>query len=243
MNSRLWISTIITLAAFAATVLAQDGSAFIAAVTGGEVSRVKEMLARNSKLVRAVDKDGASAILKAIYYGRKEVLDVLLATGVELDVFEASALGRTDRVMSLIAKEPSLVNALAPDGFYPLGLAVFFKHPDTAEALVKAGADVNASARNKLKVAPLHAAAAAQQLGLARLLIERGADVNARQQEDFTPLHEVAITGQIEFASLLLDRGADINVRSAKGKTALTYALEAGKEEMVKLLQSRGGMK
>src|SRR5438034_9163167 len=77
------------------------------------------------------------------------------------------------------------------------------------------GAKVGTAARNKMKVTALHAAAAAQQLDIARMLVAHGADVNARQEEDFTPLHEAAATGQLKFAKLLLDHGADVNLRTA----------------------------
>jgi uncharacterized protein len=212
---------------------------FIAAVKGGAVARVKELLAKDPALVRATDSDGASALLKAVYYRKKDVVDILLATGVEADIFEAAALGKTDRVRALTNKDPSLANAFAPDGFFPVGLAAFFSHRDTVEFLLGAGANVNQAARNKMNVAAIHAASAAGRPDIVRLLIEHGADVNARQQDGFTPLHEAALTGQIELVKLLLDNGAVVNLESDSGKTALTFAIEAGKTEIAELLRKR----
>jgi ankyrin repeat protein len=245
MNSKLLL---ITLALFliplaAQVVLAQDASEFIAAVTGGDIAKVKQMIAANPKLARAADKDGASAILKAVYYRKKEVVDFLLSIGPDLDIFEASALGKTARVEELLTKDKSLANRFAPDGFHPLGLAAFFSHRDTVEVLLNAGARVNVPAQNKLGVTALHSAAAAGRIDIARLLIDRGADVNASHQGQFTALHAAATTGQLELATLLLDRGAEINARSAMGKTALAYAVEAGQSEVAKLLESRGAVK
>jgi len=213
---------------------------FVTFVTQGNAEKVKESLKTDPSLARATDKDGVTVLLKAVYYNRKDVVDILLAARDDLDIFEASATGRTSRVEELVKKDHSLANAFAVDGFYPLGLAVFFKHPETVRALLDAGADVNAQARNAMKVRPIHAAAAAAQLEVTRALIERGADVNARQQEGYTPLHEAAGSGKIEFARLFLDHGADINARTDSGKTALTIAIEARQEAMVKLLRERG---
>ena len=213
---------------------------FVTLVTQGNAEKVKEILKTDPSLARAIDKDGVSVLLKAVYYNRKDVAEILLAARSDLDIFEASATGRTGRVEELIKKDHSLVNAFAVDGFFPLGLAAFFKHPDTVKVLLDAGADVNAQARNTMKVRPIHAAAAAAQIEVIRALIERGADVNARQQDGYTPLHEAAGSGKIDLARLLLDHGADINARADSGKTALAIAIEARQEAMVKLLRERG---
>jgi len=213
---------------------------FLGAVTSGDAARVTEMLKMDAALAGATDKNGTSAVLLAIYYRQPEVADVLLEAGIELNIFEASATGRIDRVGALIAQDARLVNAIAADGFYPLGLAIFFGHQETARLLIESGADVNMAARNAMKVRPLHAAAAARQLELSKLLIERGAEVNAPQQSGFTPLHEAAATGQMELARLLVAHGANLNDRSDAGKTALTLAIENQQAEMAKFLESAG---
>jgi len=213
---------------------------FLSLVTQGDAAKVKELLKQDPSLARVTDKDGISAILKAVYYNKKDVAEALVAARNDLDIFEASAVGKTQRVADLIKKDPSLVNAFAVDGFYPLGLAVFFRHPETVKILLDAGADVNAQARNKMKVRPIHAAAAAAQIEVTRSLIERGADVNERQEAGFTPLHEAAGSGKIEFARLFLDHGGDVNAKTDDGKTPLTLAMEAGQEKMVKFLRERG---
>ena len=129
----------------------------------------------------------------------------------------------------------------APDGFMPLGLAVFFGHPETVDVLLKAGANVNATTRETMKVTPLASAAAARQFGIARVLIANGANVNAQAENDFTPLHEVAARGDLEFATLLLDHGANINSKTKDGKTPLSFAQEHKQAAMVEFLRNRGG--
>jgi ankyrin repeat protein len=213
---------------------------FMGLVTQGNAEEVKELLKQDPSLSRLTDTDGVSALLKAVYYNRQAVADLLRADRNDLDIFEASATGQTQRVKELIENDHSLVNEFAVDGFYPLGLAVFFRHPDTVKVLLDSGADVNTQARNAMKVRPIHAASAAGQIEVVRLLIERGADVNARQQSGFTPLHEAALTGKLEFARLFLDHGADINAKNDDGKTSLSIATEAGREAMVRFLLERG---
>jgi uncharacterized protein len=215
---------------------------FFTAVTDGNTSKVKTLLKKDSSLASAVDEKGVSALLKSIYHNKAEVADLLLATGIQLNIFEASASGRTARLQELLKQDKSLLNAYSSDGFYPLGLAVFFGHIEAAETLLQAGADVNQVAKNAMKVAPLHAAAASKQLELARRLLELGANANARQQGGLTPLHEVAANGQLEFARLLLAHGAEVNAGTDDGKTPLSFALVVGQEAMAKWLRDHGGI-
>ena len=230
--------------AFTTTALAQQENPmvqeFMNAATKGDTSKIREMLRSNPTLIKSKDEKGVSVILKATYYGKKGVVLALLEANPELDIFEASATGHTKRVAELVAYDKSLANVFASDGFMPLGLAVFFGHPETVDVLLKAGADVNAPTREAMKITPLASAAAARQIGIARTLIAKGANVNAKAQNDFRPLHEAAARGNLEFTKLLLENGADINARTTEGKTALDLAIEHKQIEMVEFLKTRG---
>jgi uncharacterized protein len=153
-----------------------------------------------------------SELLQAIYRGDQARANELLAAKPELDVFEASAVGRAERLGELLDEDPSLANAWADDGFQPLGLASFFGHFEAARLLVERGAEVNSASRNDMKVMPLHSAAATgdreARYELAKLLLEHGADPNARQQDKFTPLMEADQLGDDRLRELLVEHGA-----------------------------------
>ncbi len=217
---------------------------FLKGVVEGDITKVKEMLEADATLAQARDEKGISAILKAVYYRRKEVVAALLASRIELNIFEASATGQTERVRELVKQDASLANAFSSDGFTPLGLAVFFGHRQTVETLLTAGAEVNTASREAMKVTPLHSAAAAGEVAIARLLIAHGANVNAGQAESgFTPLHEAAANGDLEFATLLLEHGAKINARMKDGKTPLAFALSRNQNEMAAFLRGRAAVR
>ena len=180
-----------------------------------------------------------SEILNALYHGKQDVVAELLASGVSLDIFEAAATGQTAQVQKLIEQDPSLVNAYAPDGFTPLGLATFFGHADTVDALLAAGAEVNAAYRETMKIAPLASAMAVGRNDIARTLIAHGADVNAKGANNVRPLHTAAARGNIESATLLLDHGADLNATTEDGKNAIAYAEERNHPDMVAFLKDR----
>jgi uncharacterized protein len=153
-----------------------------------------------------------SELLQAIYRGDQARAEELLAADPELDVFEAAAVGRTDRLRDLLDDDPSPANAWAEDGFQPLGLASFFGHVDAARLLIERGAEVNSASQNDFKVMPLQSAAATGDADvryeLAKLLLEHGADPNARQQDDFTPLMAADQHGDDRLRSLLVEHGA-----------------------------------
>ena len=75
-----------------------------------------------------------SDVLQALYRGDRGEAE-RLAAGRELTVFEASALGRADRVRELLDGDAGLANSFGDDGFHPLGLACFFGHVDAARLL------------------------------------------------------------------------------------------------------------
>ena len=181
--------------------------------------------------------DPQSPILMALYMRKPDEAE-RLATGARLNIWEAAALGRDERVAELLREDRSLANAWSPDGFTPVGLAAFFGHASTACLLVDAGADVGAVARNEMKVQPLHAAAAAKEIDIVRILLDRGADPNARQQVGYTALMECARGGRDDMVSLLLEHGADPALRSDDGKSASDLARDQGHTAIAERLLS-----
>jgi ankyrin repeat protein len=155
-----------------------------------------------------------SDVLQAVYRGDRAEAE-RLAAGKELDVFEASALGRTGRVQELIDADPSLVNAYGADGFHPVGLASFFGHVDTAQLLYEHGADANQVARNeRIQTAAIHAAAAAEgkdeatRYELVRLALAHGADPNLEQGGGFRAIDAARQNGDARVEQLLLEHGS-----------------------------------
>jgi ankyrin repeat protein len=148
-----------------------------------------------------------SEIMKALYRGDDDAVRKL-AEGAELDVFEAAALGRTERLRELLEKDAALARARSDDDFTPLHYAAFFDGAETNRLLLEYGADVNAFADNGLGVRPLNSAAAARKTDVARVLLEHGADPNAPTKGGFTPLDVAHANGDEELARLLRSHGA-----------------------------------
>jgi ankyrin repeat protein len=69
------------------------------------------------------------------------------------------------------------------------------------------------------------------------MLLQAGADPDARQQGGYTPLHEAALNGKLALVELLLANGADPALASDKGETAIEMARSKGERAVVERLQ------
>ena len=209
-------------------------------VRAGDVSRLQALLATNPGLANVRNDRGHSPVLIAQYHRRPEAVAALLAAGPDLDIFDAASVGRTERVAELLDHDPSLVNAYSGDGFYPLGLAAFFAHPDTVRLLLSRGADVAQVARNPMKVQPLHAAAAGRSFEAVKLLVDAGAPVNGKQEKGWAPLHEAVRQGNAELVRYLLAHGADPKLQNDEGTSAIGLAAKEERHDVLKLLKRQG---
>jgi uncharacterized protein len=149
-----------------------------------------------------------SEIMTALYGGDRARAEEL-AAGADLDIDEASSLGRAERVRELLQSDPTLATRRTSDGFTPLHYAAFFGTAEVAALLLGQGAEPGAIAENEMRVQPLHSAAAVRANETARLLLDAGADPNARQEGGFRPIDAAVQSGNDELYALLVERGAE----------------------------------
>lgn len=206
------------------------------AIKSRDLDGARAALAADPASARGTSPEGTSLVCLAAYHGQQEIAGAIAAAKGDIDVFDASALGRVDRLGELLDGDPALLNAYAPDGFYPLGLAAYFKQPAAVRLLLDRGADPNQAARNPARVTALHAAVSSNQLHIVEWLLDAGADVNARQQAGYTPLMGAAANARVDILELLLARGADASMRTSDGKTAADLAREHGHDAIARRL-------
>jgi uncharacterized protein len=194
------------------------------AIRKGDAHTVRQLLAEDPALIHARNAEGISLILVACYHRRPEIVSIFVSCGATLDIFDACAVGDETRVRMMAEQFPASIHQYSADGFFPLALAAYFGHREISEFLISLGADVNQVAKNAIKIAPIHAAVSSKNLEMVKLLIENGADVNARQQQGFTPLQGAAGSGDLDIAKLLLQNGADPSACDEDGRTAADVA-------------------
>lgn len=213
--------------------------ALFEAIKAGKADDVSRLIRENPALLKTRDASGASPLLVAIYHQKGDIATALADAAGSIDIFEAAALGRVDRIKQLVREDPALASSYSPDGFPPVGLAAFFGHVDAVKTLIAAGADIHAAARNALKVQAIHAAVASKNLDIVRTVLEAGADPNAAQQQGFRPMHEAGSSGSRELAELLMKYGGDPTLKNDEGKSTIAFAREKGHAEFADWLENR----
>ena len=162
--------------------------------------------------------------------------------GADERLLAAARDGQVEVVRTLL-QEGADVNAARGDGLTALHLAAEAGNQAAAEALLAAGAAVDAGTRIG-RYTPLHLAVRSGHGAVAARLLEAGADPNARTTNSgVTALHLAA--GAIDGGSAvaaLLDHGADPNAREASaGQTPLFFAAAANRAAAVTALLAAGG--
>lgn len=214
----------------------------ILSIKEGDNKEVRNLLDTKPELFDQPSPMGVSFLMMALYYGKEEIARLIADSRSTFSLFEASALGDVDSIQICLKKNPKMVNDYSSDGFPALGLACFFNHYEAASLLINKGALINAASANAQKVMPIHAAASADSLELCTLLLDNGADVNARQQDDFTPLHAAAQNGNVKLVRLFLSHGSEVNARTISGLSPLQLAMESKNKQVIKVILDAGGL-
>lgn len=140
---------------------------------------------------------------------------LLRAKGTDADIHLAAAMGDVERVGALLDADPTL----------------------NARQTYQWDSVANFSGG-----LPLHIAAIHGRINVARLLIDRGADVNAHCLSGATPLHYTAWKGMVEMAGFLLDHGAQVNALDPQFRaTPLGWAEFQRRAALCSFLRQRGG--
>jgi ankyrin repeat protein len=139
-------------------------------------------------------------------------------------------LGDLSRCKQALARDPGQSRLRDEEGAPVVHHAAEALQPALVELLLEHGAEVGEADPNgetalhrvaNMRQAPQEAAAA-----MATLLIDRGADINARNWDDVTPLHQAVRARNLSVVEVLLARGADPNARDRlRGSTPLRRAV------------------
>ncbi|HXW75301.1 MAG TPA: quinoprotein dehydrogenase-associated putative ABC transporter substrate-binding protein [Steroidobacteraceae bacterium] len=213
------------------------------AVMADDQKRVAYLLDKKNASVNAQDLQGETPLHHALIQRSPDMVAYLIARGA--DVNQRDRDGWTPIMTAAYCDDAADVKVLAAHGadpnvvstqnLTPLGIAAQYGKDQAALALVEVGASPGRPI-GEAAYTPLMLAAANDAQPLAKALIQKGADVNARNSGGVTALMMAAANGRIEMAALLVRAGANVKAQTERGDTALSIARAKGDEKMIKLL-------
>jgi hypothetical protein len=197
------------------------------------IERLTRQLAFDAGSVRADPQ--VTALVQAAVCGDTDTIDRLLTEGVPVNAQGLAPLCAGSPVPGLAQLFPGGIPQIA---MTPLLAAVVHKQRRAAERLLRAGADPNLG--HPRLGAPLHGATGGGDVELVQLLIEHGADVNARDTQGQTPLQRLAARRPV--MEKLLQMQAMVKARGVKlpPQIAKVSLLVAGWKACAELLTAHG---
>ena len=201
-------------------------------------------------------KRGGSPLYYAALCGFQNLVEKLIAKypqhvnshgGWYLTPLVAALAGKQFQTAELLRYSGADPDIQCHDGFTPLHSATCFRDVEMVQELLDLRADFNI--RDNYGKTILESACSGLSscdkvpnypqslVNIARLLLDRGADINARNGRGGTPLHSAT---RIEVIRVLLERGANVNGKDKQGRTPFKLAKERGHNEIMKLLLEHG---
>ncbi len=223
-----------------------------------EIRRIQAMVANSPDLINSSSQGKPWPLYAAAQKGQLAVAKYLLDHGAKTSLgnqptpLHAAAQAGHKAMVELLLERGAPVDARTIEGVTPLHLAARAGFTAIPEVLLGRGADPNAAVPRPANQdgdswsygGPLNAAVGLDRIGLIRLLLEKGADPNSRDegggqfQGTGNPALYFAVSS--DAVQLLLAKGADPNLPGRQGITRLNQAARNGEMAVLELLLKAG---
>jgi ankyrin repeat protein len=184
---------------------------FLATNWGNDLETVRYLISAGADVNDRTSR-GEEILLSTLYYGRPEIIDLLLESG-----------------------------ALLPDDDESIGTAAYLGASNGLEGVFDLAVELAGERGLEWwNEVPFHAVARGGSPAIAEVLLARGGELDQENLYGVTPLHIAAEHGRTELVEWLLERGARIDRPTRQGKTALHIAQENGHDEAAGRLLALG---
>ncbi|VUZ44566.1 unnamed protein product [Hymenolepis diminuta] len=216
------------------------------AASGGFVDVIQLLLKNGAEInSRTGSKLGISPLMLASMNGYTEAVKVLLENGADInaqiETNKNTALtlacfqGQAD-VVKLLVERKANIEHRAKTGLTPLMEAASGNHVKVGAILLSYGADVNAPPVQTSRDTALTIAADKGKAEFAKLLLDHGANVEARNKKGATSLWLACNGGHLEVVQKLIEKGADVNSQDHRKVSCLMATFRRGHIKVVELL-------
>lgn len=221
------------------------GSLFIHQLVEENLTSAITYMAKKGFSLERKDSRGRTPLCLASQKGELATVQTLLSLGAQIEAVDndkrtplhAATMVGHSVVVSFLINQGANCQAQSSDGSSLLHHAASYGHTDLMQKLLEAlPLELLERGDSDGKTA-LHCAMWQDpKPEIVRLLIDNGADVNAKNLFGFTPLHLAAQHGHLDSARLILAKGADPLSFNANDDTPFDLALRCGKDDVVRLL-------
>ncbi len=222
---------------------------YLNAISRGHYEQVIYFI-ENGINVNTKDRNGETAISKAMKNGYKEIVKYLLQSGVNIKddknlIFIAAEKGYLDIVISLLKYEDSpevrkkaLNIAQKVLNQKELAQGIQEQNIDKITKAIENGADVNHI--DILSWSPLMNATLKANSKITSILIKNNADINYKNNNNETALYKAVEVGDLFIVESLLEHGANPNIKDNNQNTPIILAVKHGDLDIIKLLIKSG---
>ena len=218
------------------------------AARSNDISGVKYLIQNGTEIDIQSVKNLETPLHKAVEEGNEEIVEILIQNGADVNAKDID--GSTPIYFAVFNNFTSIAkilmqngaNAEARDSYGIMSLhhAVKSGNAELVEILISEKTDLD----QKIGLAHLHVngptmlsfAASKNYESVAQVLLRKGADPNAWNNQSHAPIHLVSNLGFTKIVQLLLEYGADPNLKDNDGITPLIHAVNRGNEEIAKIL-------
>lgn len=219
------------------------------AVADGDIERVRTLIAEKPERVRQVDAVGNTPLHIAVAASNLDMTRLLIECGAPVDARNGD--GRTPGVVALFGlhrywrdeAKPEILNALLRNGAqYTLLIAATVGDEARVREFVEADPS-SANGADPCRRRPLSGAVSGGHAAVVRLLLEHGADPNAKEAicQGGLSLRTAAAKGDGEIVRLLLEHGAVPGHWVDSSGDAMYAAHAGGHSSIVQMLYAYGG--
>ncbi len=235
-------------AALLLLVLAAAAEEIHDAVRSGDLEKVKTILQCQAEWLNSPDQNQKTPLHLALESGHADIAKYLIGQGADINLKDkdkaaplhnAAYLGNLEIVDILLKKGAVSLNEGNFRGQTPLHFACERGHPEVANRLLDAGADMEA--RDMIGRTPLMTTGISKNIRIAKDLIKRGADINAvvkRGPATYTTITIAARYGFKDLVDLLVDKDASISKDTLE--PTLTFAVQMGHPRLFEYVLKNG---
>ncbi|KAF3910665.1 Ankyrin-1 [Orbilia brochopaga] len=206
-------------------------------------TEIVRLLLKHKADTEILFKNTRTPLHKTAERGEVDAAKALIEAGANIDAKDLSlwtplyiaAMEGHEELAKLYLEKGAEVDCRATDGSTPLYAATKAKHRALVLLLLQSGAPMSPEV-DKTEYSALHEAADQGLTEIAKLLLEFGANIEARCKGKSTPLHIAVLKGHTKLVQLLLERKANPRAKDADGKTPETIASENNHAEISALL-------